>query len=836
MLVKLSATTEGPTATGGASPVIGGRDDLRAISAKRWVPPSVVRRDALTQENRNELTFRKVRGILNKLTPEKFDKLSDDLKRLCHNSETTRKGVIHLIFEKAIEEPKYSSMYAQLCLRLCEEGCIASTKEQCPFRRELLRCCRNQFESRTQKQTDRRKSLGNMKFIGELCNLGILWVKPLYDCIETLLTEIRKLQPYAVVENIEHVCQVLRTCGHTLDTVEAKALMGQYFDQMAKLAKDPSLPMRIKFMLRDVIELRNNKWKPRQSLSNEGPLPITQINEDNMPFMRGDRIQQQPPDRFGSQFKLRSNDFITNLSSTLPILQPDKFNQNGFQSGFRDRGPQRQNHHQQSYYQQNRYNSMHNNNNSNNNSGSKDLAPRFIKRMMTAHEQSSANLDQVSLRPPADSILVKPPNLKQTSQFFPAKTQGPEITPNSLKLQPPIQTTKEVPLLIKQVTNDRGKPSKKDKANTKEELLKKSGSIADEIIEGTLNVDEGVRNFSQLKIPDRLVPECLHAIMARTHEKLTDADRETMISLMCSLKKEDVITSTNFNEAFRLLLKSIGDLETTVPNIHNLVASIAASAVSNNLLTISQIGEHTAEGAHYPLLLNTLESLSKTMDQQHLIDLFNESKVSLLSSLCEADRTKERLCEILEKRGLVFLEPMLGLEAQMWAALETEPTAQSLCKTLKEVNPSYYKSSSFIIALMTVCLKYVTQEVKAEKEPTTNGTGGGGGDKVLQEEKAMLKKFQGVLQSYLQHDRNLQVVAVNALQVFCYSMDFPKGMLLRWFINLYDLEIVEEEAFEMWKEDISDVYPGKGDALFQVNQWLTWLATASSEDEDDGEN
>ena len=42
------------------------------------------------------------------------------------------------------------------------------------------------------------------------------------------------------------------------------------------------------------------------------------------------------------------------------------------------------------------------------------------------------------------------------------------------------------------------------------------------------------------------------------------------------------------------------------------------------------------------------------------------------------------------------------------------------------------------------------------------------------------------------------------------------GMLLRWFIALYDLEVVEEEAFLAWKEDLAQEFPGKGKALFQV--------------------
>jgi len=35
-------------------------------------------------------------------------------------------------------------------------------------------------------------------------------------------------------------------------------------------------------------------------------------------------------------------------------------------------------------------------------------------------------------------------------------------------------------------------------------------------------------------------------------------------------------------------------------------------------------------------------------------------------------------------------------------------------------------------------------------------------------------------------------------------------------MKLYDLEIVEEEAFLKWKEELNDEYPGKGKALFQV--------------------
>ena len=36
------------------------------------------------------------------------------------------------------------------------------------------------------------------------------------------------------------------------------------------------------------------------------------------------------------------------------------------------------------------------------------------------------------------------------------------------------------------------------------------------------------------------------------------------------------------------------------------------------------------------------------------------------------------------------------------------------------------------------------------------------------------------------------------------------------FVLLYDTEVVDEEAFLKWKEDVSEKHPGKGKALFQV--------------------
>lgn len=229
---RSSTTTESPRQSGPQARVSG--KDGAPSTKRRWVPPSTLRhQDALTPESRNDLIFRKVRGILNKLTPEKFKKLSDDLLRIELQSKVILRGVIILIFEKALDEPKYSSMYAQLCKRLSEEAPNFETSDQpCTFRLLLLNKCKVEFENRAaavenngiggcqteeeeeRRQLAKRKMLGNIKFIGELGKLEIVSEGILHRCIKELL--VRHGDDPS--EDLECLCQIMRTCGRILDT------------------------------------------------------------------------------------------------------------------------------------------------------------------------------------------------------------------------------------------------------------------------------------------------------------------------------------------------------------------------------------------------------------------------------------------------------------------------------------------------------------------------------------------------------------------------------------------------------------------------------------------
>lgn len=59
--------------------------------------------------------FRKVRSILNKLTPQMFSQLMKQVTDLTIDTEERLKGVIDLVFEKAIDEPSFSVAYGNMC-------------------------------------------------------------------------------------------------------------------------------------------------------------------------------------------------------------------------------------------------------------------------------------------------------------------------------------------------------------------------------------------------------------------------------------------------------------------------------------------------------------------------------------------------------------------------------------------------------------------------------------------------------------------------------------------------------------------------------------------------
>ncbi|XP_051129976.1 eukaryotic translation initiation factor 4G-like isoform X2 [Andrographis paniculata] len=246
-----------------------------------------------------EAKQRQLKGILNKLTPQNFEKLFQQVKQVNIDNVVTLSGVISQIFDKALMEPTFCQMYADFCFHLAADlPELRVDDDKITFKRLLLNKCQEEFERGEReeeeankaeeegevKQTEeereekrlrvRRRMLGNIRLIGELYKKRMLTERIMHECINKLLGHNQDPDE----ENIEALCKLMSTIGEMIDHPRAKDHMDAYFDIMARLSNNMQLSSRVRFMLKDAIDLRKNKWQQRRKV--EGPKKIEEVHRD----------------------------------------------------------------------------------------------------------------------------------------------------------------------------------------------------------------------------------------------------------------------------------------------------------------------------------------------------------------------------------------------------------------------------------------------------------------------------------------------------------------------------------------------------------------------------
>ncbi|XP_074571991.1 eukaryotic translation initiation factor 4G-like [Curcuma longa] len=246
-----------------------------------------------------EAKQRQVKAILNKLTPQNFDKLFAQVSEVNIDNAVTLNGVISQIFDKALMEPTFCEMYANFCVHLAHVlPDFSEDNEKITFKRLLLNKCQEEFERGEKEQAEankeeeegevkqskeereekklraRRIMLGNIRLIGELYKKKMLTERIMHECIKKLLGQYQNPDE----EDIEALCKLMSTIGEMIDHPKAKEHMDAYFDMMAKLSTSQKLSSRVRFMLRDAIDLRKNKWQQRRKV--EGPKKIDELHRD----------------------------------------------------------------------------------------------------------------------------------------------------------------------------------------------------------------------------------------------------------------------------------------------------------------------------------------------------------------------------------------------------------------------------------------------------------------------------------------------------------------------------------------------------------------------------
>ncbi|XP_027159778.1 eukaryotic translation initiation factor 4G [Coffea eugenioides] len=242
---------------------------------------------------------RQLKGILNKLTPQNFEKLFEQVKQVNIDNAVTLGGVISQIFDKALMEPTFCEMYANFCYHLAAElPDLTVVNEKVTFKRLLLNKCQEEFERGEREQEEanradlegeaqqsseereekklraRRRMLGNIRLIGELYKKRMLTERIMHECIQKLLGQYQNPEE----EDVEALCKLMSTIGEMIDHAKAKEHMDAYFEMIGELSRNMRLSSRVRFMLRDAIDLRKNKWQQRRKV--EGPKKIEEVHRD----------------------------------------------------------------------------------------------------------------------------------------------------------------------------------------------------------------------------------------------------------------------------------------------------------------------------------------------------------------------------------------------------------------------------------------------------------------------------------------------------------------------------------------------------------------------------
>ncbi|KAJ1560209.1 hypothetical protein HK405_007877, partial [Cladochytrium tenue] len=293
--------------------------EVLKVGENAWTPDvQKKKKDESKSEEDPELAAvaditKKVKGLLNKLTVEKFDSISDKILALPITTRDNLKAVIENIYDKAVDEYHFQNMYGRLCWKLSsklpevQKWIDMNTKNNI-FRRLLLNKCQEEFEKsekwtreddegnlsrqerlkklhemsseekeryaeeQFQRTKLKRRVLGNISFIGELFKLGMITEKIMHSCVLQLMKNVADPEE----EETESLCKLLTSIGEKLDHEQAKKHVDSYFDQIKRLSVNQKLPSRIRFMLQDLMELRANNWKSRTE--QVGPLTIAEIH------------------------------------------------------------------------------------------------------------------------------------------------------------------------------------------------------------------------------------------------------------------------------------------------------------------------------------------------------------------------------------------------------------------------------------------------------------------------------------------------------------------------------------------------------------------------------
>ncbi|XP_058160188.2 eukaryotic translation initiation factor 4 gamma 3 isoform X24 [Dasypus novemcinctus] len=864
------------------------KEDVHLKKAENAWKPSQ-KRDSQAEDPENIKTqelFRKVRSILNKLTPQMFNQLMKQVSGLTVDTEERLKGVIDLVFEKAIDEPSFSVAYANMCRCLVTLKVPMADKpgNTVNFRKLLLNRCQKEFEKdkadddvfeKKQKELEaasapeerarlhdeleeakdkaRRRSIGNIKFIGELFKLKMLTEAIMHDCVVKLLKNHDE-------ESLECLCRLLTTIGKDLDFEKAKPRMDQYFNQMEKIVKERKTSSRIRFMLQDVIDLRLCNWVSRRA--DQGPKTIEQIHKEA-------KIEEQEEQRKVQQLMTKEkrrpgvqrvdeggwntvqgakNSRVLDPSKFLKITKPTidekiqlvpkaqlgswgKGSSGGAKASETDAL-------RSSASSLNRFSALQPPTPSGSTSSMPlefDSRRTLTSRGSMGREKNDKPLPSATARP---NTFMRGSSSKDLLDNQSQEEQRREMLETVKQLTGGMDVERNSSEADRNKTRESAKPevpasSTPDKtALSEEEIERKSKSIIDEFLH--------INDFKEaMQCVEELNAQGLLHVFVRVGVESTlersQITRDHMGQLLYQLVQSEKLSKQDFFKGFSETLELADDMAIDIPHIWLYLAELVTPVLKEDGISMRELIIEFSKplfptGRAGVLLSEILHLLCKQMSHKKVGALWREADLNWKDFLPEGEDVHNFLLE--QKLNFIDCDSSGSSEALSKKELSAEELYKRLEKLIIEekandeqifdwveanLDENQMSSPVFLRALMTaVCKAAIIADCSTFRVDT-----------------AVIKQRVPILLKYLDSDTEKELQALYALQASIVKLDQPANLLRMFFDCLYDEEVISEDAFYKWESSKDPAEQnGKGVALKSVTAFFTWLREAEEESED----
>uniref|UniRef100_A0A8I3MKH5 Eukaryotic translation initiation factor 4 gamma 3 n=2 Tax=Canis lupus familiaris TaxID=9615 RepID=A0A8I3MKH5_CANLF len=861
------------------------KEDVHLKKAENAWKPSQ-KRDSQAEDPENIKTqelFRKVRSILNKLTPQMFNQLMKQVSGLTVDTEERLKGVIDLVFEKAIDEPSFSVAYANMCRCLVTLKVPMADKpgNTVNFRKLLLNRCQKEFEKdkadddvfeKKQKELEaasapeektrlhdeleeakdkaRRRSIGNIKFIGELFKLKMLTEAIMHDCVVKLLKNHDE-------ESLECLCRLLTTIGRDLDFEKAKPRMDQYFNQMEKIVKERKTSSRIRFMLQDVIDLRLCNWVSRRA--DQGPKTIEQIHKEA-------KIEEQEEQRKVQQLMTKEkrrtgvqrvdeggwntvqgakNSRVLDPSKFLKITKPTidekiqlvpkaqlgswgKGSSGGAKASETDAL-------RSSASSLNRFSALQ----PPAPSGSTSSTPLEFDSRRTLTSRGSMGREKNDK--PLPSPAARPNTFMRGGSSKDLLDNQSQEEQRREMLETVKQLTGGMDMERNSAETDRNRaresvkpeiPATSTPALSELEMERKSKSIIDEFLH--------INDFKEaMQCVEELNAQGLLHVFVRMGVESTlersQITRDHMGQLLYQLVQSEKLSKQDIFKGFSETLELADDMAIDIPHIWLYLAELVTPMLKEGGISMRELIIEFSKpllpvGRAGVLLSEILHLLCKQMSHKKVGALWREADLTWKDFLPEGEDVHNFLLE--QKLDFIESDSSCSSEALSKKELSAEELYKRLEKLIIEdkandeqifdwveanLDESQMSSPTFLRALMTaVCKAAIIADCSTFRVDT-----------------AVIKQRVPILLKYLDSDTEKELQALYALQASIVKLDQPANLLRMFFDCLYDEEVISEDAFYKWESSKDPAEQnGKGVALKSVTAFFTWLREAEEESED----